>query len=233
MALNASTVKSSSQNRVEQPVIEIGNYPARIVQILDLGLQPQRPYQGEDKPPAHEIMLTYELVDCFMVDEKGVEIEDKPRWISETFPLRSIKADNAKSTKRYKAADPTNQFNGDFAALANTPVTVNIVHGVVNKNTGKPYENVGNIAPMRARDAANCPPLKNPAKVFDLDNPDITVFGSLPEWLQDKIKGNLNFSNSKLEALIKGDPKKEEAAPPPPPAPDDGDDGEEEGDVPW
>lgn len=208
MALNASTVKSSSnQNRVEQPTIEIGNYPARIVQILDLGLQPQRPYQGEDKPPAHEIMLTYELVDCFMIDEKGNELVDKPRWISETFPLRSIKADNAKSTKRYKAIDPTNRFNGDFAAHASAPVTVNIVHGAINKVTNKPYENVGNIAPMRARDAANCPELKNPAKVFDLDNPDITVFGSLPQWLQDKIKGNLNFNGSKLQALLGGKPE--------------------------
>lgn len=202
MALNASTVKNSGGNRVAQPSIEIGNYPARVVQVLDLGLQPQRPFQGKEKAPVNEIMLTYELVDCFMVDEKGVEVEDKPRWISEVFALHSLKADNAKSTKRYKALDPTGRYGGDFAALAGQPITVNIVHGAINNNTGKPYENVGNIAPMRARDEANCPELKNPPKVFDLDNPSMEVFGSLPQWLQDKIKGNLNFNGSKLQAAL-------------------------------
>ena len=216
MALNAAKASgSNNNNRVEQPSIEIGNYPGRLVQILDLGLQPQRPYQGEEKPPAPEIMLTYELVDCFMVDEKGEEVADKPRWISETFPLRNIKADNAKSTKRYKALDPTDKYGGDFAALAGTPVTVNVVHGAVNKNTGKPYENVGSIAPMRARDIEKCPELKNPAKVFDLDKPDMVVFGSLPQWLQDKIKGNLNFNGSKLQAALGGEKQPEKAAPPP------------------
>lgn len=229
MALNASTIKGNGGNRVEQPSIEIGNYPARVVQVLDLGLQPQRPYQGKEKAPVNEIMVTYELVDCFLVDEKGVELEDKPRWISETFALHNLKADNAKSTKRYRALDPTGAYGGDFSALVTTPVTVNVVHGAVNTNTGKPYENVGNIAPMRARDAANCPALKNPPKVFDLDNPDLTIFGSLPQWLQDKIKGNLNFNGSKLQAALGVPQKNEEQKNAEPPVENE----EEHKDSPW
>ena len=38
MALNAAKASDSNNNRVEQPSIEIGNYPGRLVQILDLGL---------------------------------------------------------------------------------------------------------------------------------------------------------------------------------------------------
>ena len=38
MALNAAKASGSNNNRVEQPSIEIGNYPGRLVQILDLGL---------------------------------------------------------------------------------------------------------------------------------------------------------------------------------------------------
>ena len=68
---------------------------------------------------------------------------------------------------------------------------------------------------MRARDIEKCPELKNPAKVFDLDNPDMVVFGSLPQWLQDKIKGNLNFNGSKLQAALGGEKQPEKAAPPP------------------
>ena len=203
MALNASKIKSTSSNKVEQEVIEPGVYPARIVQILDLGLQAQRPYQGKDKPPANEIMLTYELVDVFMKDKDGKELEDKPRWISETLPLYSIHQEKAKSTQRYLAADPLSVHGGDFTQLVGTPVNVTITH---NQNGDRLYVNVAGIAAMRAKDVAKCPELANPAKVFDLDNPDAEIFSSMPEWVQEKIKKNLNYKGSKLEAALGGKP---------------------------
>lgn len=227
MALVANKNQSSSSKRVEQPVLDVGNYPGRLVQIIDLGVQPQRPYQGQEKPPAHEIMLTYELVDSFMVDENGKELEDKPRWISETFPLRSLEADKAKSTQRYKALDPSGEYDGDFSQCIGAPVNVTIVHGGINKNTNKPYENVGNISTMRARDAEKCPELVNPPKVFDLDNPDMKVFGALPQWLQEKIKGNLHYKGSKLAALAG------EAAPAPAPKQEEPEQEEEQDERPW
>lgn len=216
MAIKA-TSNSSSKARVEQPSLDIGNYPGRVVQIIDLGVQPQRPYQGQEKPPAHELMLTYELVDSFMVDANGKELEDKPRWISEVFPLRSLDQDKAKSTQRYKALDPTGEAQGDFSQLINTPVNVTVVHGGVNKTTNKPYENVGNITTMRAKDAEKCPELKNPTKVFELDNPDLDVFNSFPEWIREKIKSNLNYKGSALEKLLGGAPatQKQKEAPEP------------------
>lgn len=225
MALVANKNQSSTSKRVEQPVLDVGNYPGRLVQIIDLGVQPQRPYQGQEKPPAHEIMLTYELVDSFMVDENGKELEDKPRWISETFPLRSLEADKAKSTQRYKALDPSGEYDGDFSQCIGAPVNVTIVHGGINKNTNKPYENVGNISTMRARDAEKCPELVNPPKVFDLDNPDMKVFTALPQWLQEKIKGNLHYKGSKLATLAG------EAAPAPAPKQEEPEQ-EEGGDLP-
>lgn len=197
-------------NYVPQENIEPGTYPARLVQVIDLGLQPQRPYQGKDKPPAHEIMLTYELVDTFMKDEEGNELEDKPRWISETLPFYGLFADKAKSTQRYLAFDPDQDYDGDFAALVGMPINVTVVNNAVGD---KVYDNVGTISAMRAKDAGKCPELKNPSKVFDLDNPNIEVFNALPEWLRDKIKGNLNFQGSPLQKLVggKAEPKKEEA----------------------
>lgn len=227
MALVANKNQSSSSKRVEQPVLDVGNYPGRLVQIIDLGVQPQRPYQGQEKPPAHEIMLTYELVDSFMVDANGKELEDKPRWISETFPLRSLEADTAKSTQRYKALDPSSEFDGDFSKCIGVPVNVTIVHGGINKNTNKPYENVGNISTMRARDAEKCPELVNAPKVFDLDNPDMKVFTALPQWLQEKIKGNLHYKGSKLAALAG------EAATAPAPKQEEPEQEEEQDERPW
>ena len=83
MTLKANEVPS---NGTRQEPIEPGSYPARLVQVIDLGLQPQE-YLGEEKAPKIEITTTYELSDEFMKDEEGNDIEDKPRWVSETFPL--------------------------------------------------------------------------------------------------------------------------------------------------
>lgn len=226
MALNAKKQGNQNNNRVAQPNIEPGNYPGRLVQLIDLGLQPQRPFKGKDKPPAQEIMLTYELVDEFMKDEDGNSIEDKPRWISETLPFFGLFADKAKSTQRYHAFDPNEDFDGDFTRAVGMPINVTVVNNAVGE---KVYDNVGGLSPMRPKDADKCPELKNPTKVFDLDDPDMDVFNSLPEWIQNKIKDNLNFKGSPLEkALGKAPAKKEEkpvkkAAEPAPEVEDDDD----------
>src|SRR5574341_1285327 len=101
MALDASKVKLPKSDKavMKTPPLDPGVYPTRLVQLIDLGLQPQRPYQGKEKPPAHEIMMTYEFVDEFLKDENDEDIEDKPRWYSETLPLYSLEADKAKSTQ--------------------------------------------------------------------------------------------------------------------------------------
>ena len=39
MALNARKIKSKG-NFVEQPLLAVDNYPCRVAQIIDLGLQP-------------------------------------------------------------------------------------------------------------------------------------------------------------------------------------------------
>jgi hypothetical protein len=212
-------------DRVLQPTLEVGTYPGRLVQFIDLGIQPQRPYKGEEKPPAHLARLVYEFGDVFMVDKDGNELEDKPRWINETIPMNRLEADLAKSTKRYKALDPNMDFDGDFAALVGQPCMITIVHGENKKDLTRPYENIGNISTMRAKEAAKAAPLKNPTTVFLLDEPDMEIFHKLPSWLTDEIKGNLGFSGSALEAALKGGNsstkgKQQEA---PVDAPDEGD----------
>lgn len=203
MALNASKISGNKKDsKYKMDPLEPGVYPTRLVQLIDLGLQPQRPYQGQEKPPAHEVMMTYEFVDEFLKDEDGNDVEDKPRWYSETLPLHPLVADRAKSTQRYNALDPEGKYGGDFVKCLGVPVNVTLVH---NQNGEKLYVNIANIAAMRPRDAAKCPELVNEAKYFDLDDPDINVFGSLPEWIQTKIKSNLNFKGSKLEAALGGE----------------------------
>ena len=213
MALNAKNVQGNSKNFVKQEDLEPDVYRGRLVQIIDLGLQPQQPFQGKDKPPVQEIMLTYELCDEFMKDEEGNDIEDKPRWISETLPFYGLFADKAKSTKRYNAFDPTELFEGDFSKCIGVPVNVTVVNNVKGDKT---YNNVGNVAPMSAKKAATCPELVNPPKVFDLDAPAMEIYNALPEWIRKKIESNLNFQGSALQKALgkKADKPIKEDAPP-------------------
>lgn len=238
MALNGKKVPMGGGNKgPQQEPIEAGTYPCRVVQVLDLGVQPQPAYQGQEKPPAHEIMITYEFVDEFVKDEDGNDVEDKPRWLSETMPLRNLESELAKSTKRYYAIDPNEDLDGDFLGLVGMPcmVTVDNREGK-GKHAGKVFTNVANVATMRPKEAAKCPDLVNPPKTFELDNPDLDVFLSLPEWVQNKIKSNLEFGGSALEEAISNGPSEKEEKPakkaaPKKAAPEEDD--EEGEDEPW
>jgi hypothetical protein len=212
MSLNAKNAPSTGGGTKQDP-IEAGPYPSRVVQVIDLGVQDQNAWDNKPKPPAHQMRLTYELVDefCSKVDDDGnltgEPDEEKPRWLSEDFVLYNLDADLATSTKRYRALDPEDKHDGDFPEVVGTPcmVTVTTKAGKGDK-ANVIYNNIGGVTPLRAKDAASCPALVNPPKVFLLDTPDMEVFGSLPDWLQDKIKKNHNFHGSVLEAAIAGKP---------------------------
>ena len=74
---------------------------------------------------------------------------------------------------------------------------------VQNPKKGDPtivYNNVGDVSsPMKGFDV---PELVNEAKVFTLDDPDMSVFNTLPDFLKAKIISNLNFQGSSLQELI-------------------------------
>jgi hypothetical protein len=210
MALNVKNMESKSKFPTP-PALDAGAYPARIVQILSLGLQKQNPYKGEEKPPKQMLYVTYEMLDEFMKDEDGNDIEDKPRWVSEDFPLNPLDSDLAKSTKRYLAVDPDLDFGGDWAQLGGVPCVVNLTQSKSKKDPERIYNNVSGVSGMRAKEAAKAPELQNPPKIFDIDEPDMEVFLSLPKWLQDRIKENLEYGGSVLEKAIEalGDTDKE------------------------
>ncbi len=220
MGLNAKEAPSSGGDRVEQELLAIDNYPARVVSIIDLGLQPQLAWKGKDKDAIRKVNMTYELSEEFMLDEDGVEQKDKPRWISETMPFHNLKADRAKSTLRYNAIDPHMTCDGEFTELGGMPCTVNIVQ---NEKNGTTYNNVGNVAGPVNLKGYEQPELVNGPRIFLVDEPDMEVFNDLPEWIQDIIKGNLEYNGSVLQKSLGEKPIAEEKAktaePPAPPAP--------------
>lgn len=178
-------------DRVEQEAMAEGTYPARLVQIIHMGTQPQRPFKGQPKPDADSLMTTYEFLDEFVKDEAGNDVEDKPRWLSEDFPLKSLDLDKAKSTARYKALDPDIEHDGDWVALVGAPVMVQV--GSYKNREGKVRNKILSTAPMRAKDAKNAPELVNPPKIFSVLEPDMEILGSLPQWIQDLLTASPEF----------------------------------------
>lgn len=213
---SATSPKKPQGKRVEQVELAEDNFPCRVAQVIDLGRHKRETYDtvnrkyvvDDSKAPANMVMLTYEFTTEFMKDEDGNDLEDKPRWLSETLPIFALDIELATSTKRMKAFDPDfTKFEGDLEAVAGEPCAVTIVH----KQNGK--AKIGSVnKPMKGMVV---PELKNPVKVFSLDAPDMEIFNSLPEWLQDKIKSNLDFKGSALAVALSGGevvqkPKKEE-----------------------
>ena len=205
MSLNAKKIPSNNTGGNRPDPLEPGTYPARLVQILTLGVQKQRPYKGEEKPPVLELMLTYEMLDEFMKNEDGEDLEDKPRWLSETFAFHNLSAELAKSTKRYYALDANGEHDGDWSKLIGAPCMVTVTQSEgKGANVGRIYENVASVSAMRPKEASKAPELVNPPKVFDFYDPDMEIFGALPEWLQNKMKDALDFEGSALDLALNG-----------------------------
>lgn len=211
MTLNANKLKApNNPNKKYPPALEAGTYPARLVQVLLLGIQKERPFKGEEKAPRLHIYLTYELLDEFMKDDDGLDMEDKPRWISEEIPFMSLKADLAKSTKRYFALDPEQKYDGDWAQLVGTPCMITLVREEDKRpDVDRVYNKVASVSSMRPKEAAKAAKLKNEPKVFDFYDPDMDIFDLLPDWLQDKMKDAVDFDGSALQKALKGHKPKE------------------------
>ena len=203
MALNGKKIprKGGKGDMPEQAPIVAGAYPARLVQVIDLGLQNMGEWNGETKSPANKVMFTFELVTEFCKDKDGKDMEDKPRWVSESKPWYGLSADRATTSKWYLAMDPTVECEEDLARLVGAPCTVTIVNNPgKGKNAGKVYNNVGGVSP--AMKGFPVPELINEPKVFALDEPDMDLFGALPDWIQKIIKDNLEFEGSILQSKL-------------------------------
>lgn len=207
MALIApkSAPKRQTTNRVKQAELPVDNYPCRVAQVVDMGRHHKEVWNDAtkkyevsyDKAPVHLLRLTYEFTTEFMKDEAGNELEDKPRWLSEEFPLYALDSELATSTKRMMAFDPDfSMYKGDWEKVLTLPCAVTVAH----KKSGA--AKIGNVAkPMKGMVVAE---LKNEPKVFSLDKPDLDIFRSFPEWIQERIKANLDFEGSALQKALAG-----------------------------
>jgi len=204
MSLNAK-----EQPRGGKPIdpVDAGSYPARLVQVIDMGVQEQS-YNGEAKAPKQEINTTYEALDEFLKNEDGSDNEEKPYWFSENFALNHLSSDRAKSTERYYALDPKGKWDGDWTKLVNTPCVITVIQQPDKKTPSIIRNKIANVSAMRDKDAIRAKELVNPEVVFSLENDskeNFEVFEKLPDWIKDRIKKALNFEDTAFGKAFRGE----------------------------
>lgn len=157
--------------------MEAGVYPARVVQIIDLGRQQKYNYKtGEqelwdDGNPkiSPEVRITFELPTEFVNDDPS-----KPRWMGKDYTVSTHQM--AALTKLLQATDPTIKSLDKLIGLP-LMVEVGMTSGGKNKVAGV----------SKLMKGMEVPELINPPVIFDVSSFDQEVYETLPPFVRDKI----------------------------------------------
>lgn len=191
MALNFSETKK----RVDYGRVEDGTYPARVVRIIDFGLQyatdfktgEVKKYDDGNDVIQHKVWIDFELP-TETIDIDGVK---KPRWYGKEYTVSSH--EKAAIQALLKAADPDGKATmkgKNVVGLLGLPVMLTIG----STSTGK--AKVAGIT--RLIKGMSVDPLANPTLFFDLDEATYKDFELLPEWMQKRIKDGVDFESTGL-----------------------------------
>ena len=158
--------------------LEAGTHTARLVWIVDLGIQ------ETNYGPKSQVALTWEFPEELLEDGQPMV-----------------------STARIN--DPTLDLsNGiDLPSLLGKECQVQIKHTPAKKGD-RVYANVVHTMPLAKGQAVK--PAHNELKSFDFDNPDPEVFHTLPQFLQELVRGAKNFAASMVLGAESGYPQHED-----------------------
>ena len=174
-----------------------GVYLARCIKMIDIGTQTnESPKYGVKKQ--REIILYWELLTdddtgeaVFMEDGKSVfVISNKYTWSMHT------KANLRKTLDSWRGVPFTDEEAKDFeiSKLLGKYCKLQVVHNVSGDRT---FANVGSIMTTTKEPAG-----VNKLVTFSIEDPDMEVYESLPEWLKDKINSAPEFDGDFDESGI-------------------------------
>ena len=198
-------VQAGDKVKTTAPLLDAGVYNARILSIVDLGIQPGSPQFPEEKL---KLEFRFELCDEFMCDEAGELLKDKPRVFSYEVTYNEDGFMSEKSSIYKLISAIPNGFEFDLDELIGKPVDVMIQKYVKKsgKNAGKEDNKIASILTMKAKDAAQAPQLVNTPLFFDMSEPTLEVWNKLysgnPYAQRDRIMASKSFNGSKIQALL-------------------------------
>lgn len=173
------------------PRMEVGVYMARVVRLVDLGVQ-RREYKGEVKLPQQKLQFTFE----FPTELIKVGDEEKPRWMSKAYGVSFTELSSL--TPLLKALKVTEEeFKANPECVLNRPCQLT-VDGYKDKN-GDDKVAIGQATQvMKGMEVA---PLFNDTSSFSIDDPDMEMWDTFPNWMKDIIRSAENFVDSPLREL--------------------------------
>ena len=212
MSLDLNSIPSTSTKK-DFGRMEDGTYGARIVSVIDLGIQHAKdwktqkhqyhvldedgkwakngndflfttePTEAPDLKP--QVMITFE----FPTERIEINDETKPRWMGKEYTLSAN--EKAGLVKLIAAVKPGTTKLGE---LINAPCFVSI--GSTDKGKAKI---TGVSAPMKGVVVDD---LENPTTVFSLSDPKVEEWDKIPEFLKKKIKEAVNLKDTPAYSLV-------------------------------
>lgn len=182
--------------------VPAGAYIGRCYSLIDLGTQLSSGQYGDKMQ--HKLRIGWEL---FGEDENGhpltVDVDGKemPMTISKSYTVSlHEKAGLRKDLAAWRGKDFTDEEAKafDVSKLIGAYCMVNVT---TSESNGKTYSNVAGLTPLPgALKNAKPAPVHAP-QVFDLDNPDMKVFATFHEKLQEAIKRSPEWQRNKDDGM--------------------------------
>lgn len=186
--------------------VPAGVYVGRCYSLIDLGTQRSEGQYGVKMQ--HKIRIGWEL---FGEDDAGnpltvtIDGKEMPMTISKSY---TVSLHEKSSLRKDLAAWRGRDFSEEEAAAFDVSKLLNaycMVNVTTSETNGKTYTNVAGLTPLPSALRASKPaPVHNPV-VFDLDNPDMVVFDTFHEKLQDAIKRSPEWAQYTGKAPASGD----------------------------
>lgn len=172
-----------------------GSFIGRCYMMVDVGTHTTTGKYGTKSQ--HKIKLSWEL---FGEDESGepltidVDGVQMPLTVSANYTLSMHEKAGlriALTQWRGKAFSDEEAASFDVTKLLGAYAMVNVSH---DENNGKTYTNVAGLSPIPGVLKNAKPAPVHPNIVFDLDKPDMTIFATFHEKLQEYIKSSAEWA---------------------------------------
>lgn len=180
-------------------IVPAGAHVGRCYELIDLGTQTNETgmYAGKSD---HKIKIGFEL---FGEDEEGhpltIEVDGKemPLTITKDYTVSlHEKANLRKELAAWRGKDFTEEeaTGFDVTKLIGAYAMVNVTHKTNTK--GKLRANISGLSPLPSALKASKPAPVHANRVFDLDAPDMAMFETFYEYLQETIKKSPEWKKS-------------------------------------
>lgn len=204
MSQSIEDLMNLAEETEDQSVVEGGDFTyevpvegktvGRLIEYIELGMQPQKPYQGKAKPPAEVVRLLFELLSPAK-NIKEIEVDGQKRTIAEYISVTITKkmGEKASFQKLRSKMIYGRPFN-HLAKCLGDAFILDIVHHKQEAKDGKPARTFANIkkdgewlisAPYMVDPIAgtttpiNVPENIKPKKIFLWNNPTKETWDSL------------------------------------------------------